>query len=122
MRQGMAERPDNNILNMEMMREPARNSDANSAQRSGQAIVSLLQQAADVAKRNEERAKAQALHLAEELRASEERCRQMEARLRHFETRAAEAESWLLRIYDEIQDRLIEPLTGEAPQERVARR
>ncbi|MCC7348187.1 MAG: hypothetical protein IT538_12375 [Variibacter sp.] len=118
----MAERPDNNILNMETMRDPARNNDANSAQRSGQAIVSLLQQAADVAKRNEERAKAQALHLAEELRASEERCRQMEARLRHFETRAAEAENWLLRIYDEIQDRLIEPLTGEAPHERVARR
>ena len=39
------------------------------AQRSGQAIIAMLQQAADVAKRNEERAKAQAMQLAEELRA-----------------------------------------------------
>lgn len=121
MRQGTVERPDN-ILNIgNASREQARN-EPNSAQRSGQAIISLLQQAADVAKRNEERAKAQAVHLAEELRASEERYRQMEARLRHFEARAAEAENWLLRIYDEIQDRLIEPMSDGAQQERAARR
>jgi xanthine dehydrogenase molybdopterin-binding subunit B len=97
--------------------------DANAAQRSGQAIISLLQQAADVARRNEERAKAQALQLGDELRIAEERIHALETRLRHFETRAAEAEQWLMRIHDEVKERLINPLTNEAgSQERSARR
>jgi len=118
---GTAERSDN-VLNIpQPQREQARPQEM-PAQRSGQAIISLLQQAADAARRNEERAKAQALHLAEELRASEERCRAIEARLRHFEQRAAEAEEWLLRIHEEVQDRLIAPLTGNEQQQEAARR
>jgi hypothetical protein len=120
MRQTTSERPDN-ILNIApAQREPQRG-ETPSAQRSGQAIIALLQQAADVARRNEERAKAQAIHLAEELRVCEERCHAMEARLRHFEARAAEAEGWLMRIHDEVQERLLAPLSGGQP-ERAARR
>jgi hypothetical protein len=97
--------------------------EGNAAQRSGQAIISLLQQAADVARRNEERAKAQAVQLADELRLAEERIHALETRLRHFETRAAEAEQWLMRIHDEVKERLIAPLTAEpAASERSTRR
>jgi hypothetical protein len=124
MRQGVAERPAN-ILDIgaaKGSREQARD-DGTTAQRSGKAIISLLQQAADVARRNEERAKGLAVQLADELRASEERVHALEARLRHFEQRAVDAENWLLRIYDEIQDRLIVPLSGDGQQqERAARR
>jgi hypothetical protein len=121
MRQGAADRPDN-VLNIpQPPREGARSQEL-PAQRSGQAIISLLQQAADAARRNEERAKAQALHLADELRASEERCRAIEARLRHFEARAVEAEEWLLRVHAEVQERLIAPLVGDEPQEMGRRR
>lgn len=107
---------------MPAMRERGR-PEGNAAQRSGQAIISLLQQAADVARRNEERAKAQALQLADELRIAEERIHALETRLRHFETRAADAEQWLMRIHDEVQERLITPLTAEpAVNERATRR
>lgn len=121
MRQGVAERPDN-ILNIPQQGRESQRGEMPPAQRSGQAIISLLQQAAEVARRNEERAKAQAVHLAEELRASEERNRAMEARLRHFETRAAEAEGWLMRIHEEVQDRLLGPLTDEHQHDAMRRR
>jgi hypothetical protein len=121
MRQGATERTDN-VLNIpQPPREPMRASEM-PAQQSGQAIVSLLQQAADVARRNEERAKAQARHLADELRAAEERCRLMEARLRHFEARAQEAEDWLVRIHDEVQERLIVPFGGDQQGQDIIRR
>jgi hypothetical protein len=131
MRQGAVERPDN-VLNIphpgreaprpqETRPHETRSQEA-PAQRSGQAIISMLQQAADVARRNEERAKAQALHLVEELRIAEERYRAMEARARHYEARASEAEAWLVRIHDEVQERLLIPLSGEGPQEAARRR
>src|SRR5687767_2322073 len=109
MRPGGSERTDN-ILNLGVGGREQGRQDGTAAQRSGQAIISLLQQAADVARRNEERAKAQAVQLADELRVTEERLRALEARVRHFEARAAEAENWLLRIHDEVQERLISPL------------
>ena len=121
MRQGAVVRTDN-VLNIPHAGREQGRSQEPPAQRSGQAIISLLQQAADVARRNEERAKAQAMHLAEELRAAEERCQAIEARMRHFEARAADAEAWLMRIHDEVQERLIVPLTAEEPQEAARRR
>jgi hypothetical protein len=121
MRQNAAERPDNILALGSGLRGDGRQDDT-TAQRSGQAIITLLQQAADVSKRNEERAKAQAVHLAEELRASEERLKALEARARHFEARAAEAENWLMRIHDEVQDRLLAPLNSASQPERAARR
>jgi uncharacterized protein YlxW (UPF0749 family) len=78
------------------------------AERSGPAIISLLQQAADVARRNEERAKAVAERLRDEVRLLEERNQTLETRVRELNERAARAEQWLLHIYDEIHAQLIE--------------
>lgn len=78
------------------------------AERSGPAIISLLQQSADVARRNEERAKAMAQRLSEELKALEQRNQMLEARVRDLNERAARAEQWLLHIYDEIHAQLVE--------------
>jgi hypothetical protein len=78
------------------------------AERSGPAIISLLQQAADAARRNEERAKATAARLTEEVKVLEERNQILELRVRELNERAARAEQWLLHIYDEIHTQLIE--------------
>lgn len=81
---------------------------APSAERSGPAIISLLQQAADAAKRNEDRAKAIAQRLSQDVQALEQRNQVLEARLRELQDRAVRAEQWLLHIYDEIHVQLIE--------------
>jgi folate-binding Fe-S cluster repair protein YgfZ len=96
---------------------PARDddrADISPAERSGKAIIGLLQQAADAAQRNEERAKALAQQLAEELRAAHRRVAELEAQLRDFQARASNAEEWLMHIHDQIREKLIDPLTGQA--------
>jgi predicted nucleic acid-binding Zn-ribbon protein len=80
------------------------------AQRAGQAIISALHQAADVAKRNEERAKARATGLEQELRAAERRIASLEAELHELSHRAEQAEEWLGRVFQEVKTILLEPL------------
>lgn len=94
------------------------------AERSGPAILTLLKQAADVARRNEQRAQATAARLAEEVRTLEARNQLLEARLRELNERATRAEQWLLHIYDEIHNQFVEhsppAAAGDAPA-RVVR-
>jgi non-ribosomal peptide synthetase component F len=71
--------------------------------RSGQAIVTLLQQAAQAARDNEERAAAIARKLSAQVQAAEDRAAQLEDEVRHFQDRAFRAEEWLLRIFKEIE-------------------
>jgi hypothetical protein len=73
--------------------------------RSGQAIVALLQDAAQVASANCDRAMDVAHKLSSQLRAAEDRAKQLEAELRHYQDRAFRAEKWLLRVYKEIEDK-----------------
>ena len=106
----------NNVLSLLQTAhiDQRREHNPNQAERAGQAIISMLQQAADVAKRNEERAKAQAQGLQQELAAAEARIRELEGEMRHLQERAVEAEEWLLRVFQEAKTRLIEPLVGRA--------
>lgn len=99
-----------NVLNIHPGRDQPRAGGPDAVERSGQAIIALLQQAADAARRNEDRAHARAEQLAEELREMEGRLQQLEEHARHYQDRATQAEKWLLRIYTEIQQRLIEPM------------
>jgi hypothetical protein len=101
-----------NVLNINTTggRDQGRAGGPDAVERSGQAIIALLQQAADASRRNEDRAQARAEQLAEDLRESEARVQQLEAHARHYQDRAVQAEKWLLRIYTEIQQRLIEPM------------
>ncbi len=89
--------------------------DGDQLERSGHAIISLLQQAAEVAKENSDRALDVAHKLSIQLRAAEDRIRQLEAELKHFEDRAVRAEKWLYRIYKEIEDRFFDSKTATRP-------
>jgi predicted nucleic acid-binding Zn-ribbon protein len=73
-------------------------------------IIAMLQQAADVAKRNEDRAKAQALHWHEQCRHREGRIEQLEDALEAAEERARAAEQWIERIYRSVKESLLDPL------------
>src|SRR5258708_23895160 len=79
-------------------------SDANIvADDSGRTIVALLQKAAEMAKGDCARAMDLAHKLSFQLRAAEERARELEAEATHFRDRAARAEAWLLRIHNEVE-------------------
>jgi hypothetical protein len=89
--------------------------DGDTVERSGQAIVALLQQAADSANSNCDRAMEYAHKLSVQVRASEERIKELEVDLRHYqdraqraEERAQRAESWLVRIYKDVEQRFFE--------------
>src|SRR4051812_17709151 len=71
--------------------------------RSGRAIVSLLQRAAQAARADEERAMLVARKLSAEVRAAEDRALELEAELSRSQERASRAEEWLLRVYKEIE-------------------
>ena len=73
--------------------------------RSGHAVIALLQEAVDIAKQNCERAMDIAHKLSLQLRAAEDRIAQLEGDCRHYQERAARAEKWMHRIHSEIEDR-----------------
>jgi|SRR5271166_3551722 len=81
-----------------------RQPDANiAADESGRAIVALFQKAAEMAKDDCARTMGLAHKLSSQLRAAEERARQLEVEAAHFRDRATRAEEWLLRIHNEVE-------------------
>ena len=86
--------------------------DGDPLDRSGQAIVAMLQEAVDVAKQNCERAMDIAHKLSLKLREAEDRIAQLEGDIRHYQERAVRAEKWMNRIHSEIEDRFFR--TGAA--------
>jgi hypothetical protein len=70
---------------------------------SGRSIIALLQKAAEMAKEDSARAMDLAHKLSFQLRAAEERVKELEADAGHFRDRAARAEAWLLRIHNEVE-------------------
>jgi len=83
--------------------------DRDALDNAGQTIMGLLQQAANTAKGNCSRALSIAHGLSLQLRAAEDRIKELEAGLRHFQDRALRAENWLQRISREIENRFFEP-------------
>jgi len=84
--------------------------------RSGQAIISLLQQAADTAASNCDRAMELAHKLSMQLRAAEERIRELQSDVSHYHDRAQRAEKWLARIYKDIEEKFFDPESGRFEQ------
>jgi hypothetical protein len=82
-----------------------RQSEADPLDRSGFAIVSMLQEAVTVAKQDCERAMDVAHKMSLKLREAEDRIAQLESHCRHYQERAARAEQWMNRIQNEIEDR-----------------
>jgi|EndMetStandDraft_8_1072994.scaffolds.fasta_scaffold28827_2 hypothetical protein len=99
--------------------------EADPVERSGQAIVALLQQAAEAANSQRDRAMDVAHKLSMQLRVAEERVRELELDMRHYqdraqraEERAQRAEKWLVRIYKDVEEKFFEQ---KAPPEQAQR-
>jgi hypothetical protein len=86
--------------------------------RSGQTIVTMLQQAVDVAQQNCERAMDIAHKLSLKLREAEDRIAQLEGEIRHYQDRAARAEKWMNRIQSEIEGRFFKDSTAPSGSRR----
>src|SRR6266852_2457024 len=70
---------------------------------SGRSIIALLQKAAEMAKDDCARAMDLAHKLSFQLRAAEDKARELEVEAAHFRDRATRAEEWLLRIHNEVE-------------------
>jgi hypothetical protein len=77
----------------------------NVVDQSGSAIVGLLHQAAEAAKADFEHATQTAHQLAMQLRAAEDRAQKLEEQVKQAEQQALQAENWLHRVQDEIEDK-----------------
>jgi hypothetical protein len=97
--------------------------DGDPVERSGQAIVALLREAATVAKETCERAVDRADQIAAKLRAAEDRIKELESDSRHYQVRATQAEKWLLRVHSEIEEKFFGPeVAPGSPQTASAQR
>src|SRR5262249_17225660 len=96
---------------------PKAQADANvAADDSGRSIIALLQKAAEMAKEDCARAMDLAHKLSFQLRAAEERARELEAEVGHARDRAARAEAWLLRIQNEVEQTFFQKKDREPRQ------
>ena len=73
--------------------------------RAGKAILGLLHRAASDAEANNKQAVEMAHQLSAQLRAAEDRIRQLEANARHHQERADRAERWLHQVSVEIEQK-----------------
>ncbi|HZN31700.1 MAG TPA: hypothetical protein VFB68_02080 [Xanthobacteraceae bacterium] len=96
------------VLQFAPKEKPPRN-DGDPLDQSGQAIVTLLQQAANLSNENCDRAMGLAHKLSIQLRAAEDRINHLQTELEQSLDRTARAEKWLMRIYQEIEEKLISP-------------
>ena len=81
----------------------ATKSEADAVDRSGGAIMALLQQAADIAREDCDRAQTMAHQLSLQLRAEEDRANKLQAKVNQLQDDARKAEDWLAHIYKQIE-------------------
>ena len=84
--------------------------------RAGQAILGALHRAAGAAEANYQQAVEMTHKLSAQLRATEDRIRQLEATVRHHEGRADRAEKWLYQISMEIEQKFLGSENNRASQ------
>ena len=87
----------------------------------GQAIVSMLQEAANLSNDNCDRAMSLAHKLSVQLRAAEEQINQLQKEVAFFQDRAVRAETWMALIQEEIEGKLLAPLSQKSPDPLRAR-
>src|SRR5262245_7695761 len=93
-------------------KEKSPRNDADVLDQSGQAVIALLQKAANSSNEQCERAMSLAHKLSMQLRAAEDRIRHLQAERDQLQDRAERAEQWLGRIYHEIEEKLLSPRAG----------
>jgi hypothetical protein len=79
----------------------------------GRAVLELVRQAASVAQHNTQHAVNAAHKLSMQLRAAEDRIRELEAAVGTYKQRAEDAETWMRRIGQEIEQRFT---PGHSPE------
>jgi hypothetical protein len=77
--------------------------------RSGDVIVAMLQEAAELSNDECTRSRTVANELSRQLRVIQDRIDELETEVEYFRNRAFRAESWLQRIQREIEQKLIAP-------------
>jgi hypothetical protein len=87
--------------------------------KAGQAILQLLNKAADVAEQNSRHAIDTAQRLSHRLRAAEDRIAELEAEVAAYREQAERAEQWLHRVYTEIEDRFLQQDDGRHGMQRA---
>src|SRR5262245_31280916 len=80
-------------------------SDGDPLDQSAEKIIALLQHAAISSNEARDRANRQAGELSLRLHDAEDRFNQLQAQIEQVRDRAVRAEKWLVRIYDEIQEK-----------------
>jgi chromosome segregation ATPase len=75
--------------------------------KAGQAILSLLNRAASSAEANYQQVTETGRKLSAQLRGAEDRLRELEAQVQHYQDRADRAEKWLYQISVEIEQKFI---------------
>ena len=79
------------------------------ADESGNAILALLKEAADTARATCIQAINAAQKASNQLRAAEDRIKELELEVRQFSDRAIRAETWLARIHHETEEKFFGP-------------
>ncbi len=90
--------------------------------KAGQAILGLLHQAANAAEANRHQAVEVAQKLTGQLRAAEDRIRELEAQVRYHEDRTDRAERWLHQISIEVEQRFFGQPNGRPSQPQAVPR
>jgi hypothetical protein len=84
------------------------NSEIDQLDRTGSAILGLINRAADTTEADIQVARAAAEKLSDQLRAAQDRINQLEANVRYYQGRTDRAEKWLHQISSEIEQRFFE--------------
>ena len=97
--------PQDNIHRLDAARPaPARGEGSG---RLGHSTFQLVQDAAELVRRNEAYYEDLTTRAAQQLQGALERIEILEAQVKHFEERALQAEAWLARVHEAVQDRLV---------------
>ncbi len=92
----------------------SRSDSADQLDAAGQSIVQLLHKAAGAAEANSRKALEVAQKLSDQLRAAEERIKELEAEAEAYRQTSERAEQWLHHVYTEIETRFLGPDNRQA--------
>ena len=99
-------------------KEKSPRNDGDALDQFGQAVIALLQKAANLPNERCDRAMELAHKLSLQLCAAEDRIKHLQSERDQFQDRAVRAEEWLTRVYHEVQKKLISPGAGSSPASR----
>jgi len=112
----VVDQPSSAIPDQGLMLAPRQPPEDDRIDKAGGALIAMLHKAAGVSNEEYDRATILAGRLASELRATENRIKELEAEASYFRDRAARAEEWLQLISREIESKLIAPLGASHPR------